>query len=204
MTTPLASLRRVHPWPTARPDLPEHWHGWSDGPAHDLLAALVAAAPAEAPVVVELGVWLGLTTRYLAERFPTAHILAVDHWLGSEEHYACADWRDLLPRLYDQAAANLWPWRDRITLVRRTTLAGLVEIHAAGLRPAVVWIDAAHDTAAVAADLATALALFPAAAIAGHDWQWESVQTAVRSVARSYGLSIRYNLTSWRLTPPDA
>jgi predicted O-methyltransferase YrrM len=150
---------------------------------------------------VELGSFLGRSTRFLAEHAPEAVVIAVDHWCGTAGMKQDAELAELIPRLYDSFLAECWPWRERIIPLRADTLQGLRKIAAAGLVPDVVFIDADHAYDAVAADLATALDLFPGTRIVGDDWNWPDVARAVRDVTSARGMSFEVHGVGWRILP---
>ncbi|KKL13272.1 hypothetical protein LCGC14_2527410, partial [marine sediment metagenome] len=59
--------------------------------------------------VVELGSWLGSSTRYIATCLPEGGLIyAIDHWKGNEEHYDPnrTAINALLPTLYEQFLSN--------------------------------------------------------------------------------------------------
>ena len=122
------ALRKAYPWPTARPVVPAPpERNWLFPSTRELLANTV---PREAKVIVELGSFLGRSTRFLLEHAPQATVLAVDHWRGSGDMQGDAEVVALLPQLYETFLAECWPWRERIVPVRQTTLDGLREIAA--------------------------------------------------------------------------
>ena len=68
---PVARLRRAYPWPGTKPNVsgPIENPGWlGEGTDRVLDQALTR----ETRVVVELGAWLGMSTRYIADRAPDA------------------------------------------------------------------------------------------------------------------------------------
>jgi predicted O-methyltransferase YrrM len=176
------------PWADTLPVSPDP-HGWfSDENQLGLTKLLLERKRAGHPVrtVCEIGCWLGKSTRWFAERVEL--VIAVDHWLGNPEHRAVDrdDCRYRLPVLYPQFLANCWPLRHKIAPVREfSTVAG------ATLRfPPLdlVYVDADHSAAAVAADvLAFAEHLSPGGIICGDDWDRETVQAGARQALKSLG-----------------
>lgn len=69
----------------------------------------------------------------------------------------------------------------------------------AGLQPDLVNIDGDHRFESVLADLQSALDLFPQATIVGDNWDWESVRTAVQTVAKDRGLKCQSHGAGWRI-----
>ena len=159
-------MRRRFPWPTSIPP------GVRPNEASHFLrpqtqAMLQRRLRERRPdLIVEIGSWLGGSTRVIAD-ISRAHVIAIDTWLGSKEHQTGTEWdrrhdshREILAQLFHTFAMNCSNYRDVITPVRATSLAGLHEVHSHGLQPGLVFIDGAHDKASVAADLRTAHDLF--------------------------------------------
>lgn len=197
--TGLEELRRRYPWPEDRPEVPEELTGWFAGPNRDLLGELIAAAPQEA-VVVELGSFRGMSSAFIADRLsPGATLICIDHWLGSEEHHRHDQWRQMLPTLYETFLCNTWTWRGRIIPMRTTTRDGLRELRKLGVRPDVIYVDAAHDEESVYMDVRDCLEFFPDAEICGDDWPHHSVRTGVVRAAAGWKLLDVRGCCAWHL-----
>ncbi len=170
------NLRHAYPWPEDRPNVPaREREGWLFPSTQEMLARFLSS---DTKLVVELGSWLGLSTRFIAGRAPRATVIAIDHWKGSPEHERDPALRDLLPVLYETFLANCWNERARIVPIRTGTIEGLQRVAGFGLVPDVIYVDADHAYEAVAADLAAIERLFPSAIIVGDDWNWEGVRRA--------------------------
>lgn len=162
----------------------------------------INAAPMEkllkerkARTVVELGSWLGKSTRHIASLLPEGgKVYAVDHWLGSAEHQNSIE----IPRLYEQFLSNAIHAKltDKIIPKKMTTLEAAEEFKANGLQIDVVYVDASHDEASVSADLAAYFPLVQGHGIlCGDDWGWGHAQgfpvsTAVTRFAQQHNLRI--------------
>lgn len=152
--------------------------------------------------VVEVGCWLGLSTRHIASLVgPEGRVYAVDHWLGSEEHQPGeAHWHPALDHLYEQFLSNVIHagLQEIIVPIRMPSL----EAAQLGLFQEVdlIYIDASHETEDVYRDL---VAWFPYVEghgiLCGDDWGWESVQRAVKRFAKEKKLSIYHFINFWRL-----
>ena len=162
----LAVLRRRFPWPTTIPAgiRPNEASHFLRPQTQTMLQRRLRERRPE--LVVEIGSWLGGSTRVIAD-ISRAHVIAIDTWLGSEEHQTGTEWdrrhdshREILAQLFYTFAMNCSNYREVITPLRATSLAGLHEVHGHGLEPGLVFIDGAHDKASVAADLRTAHDLF--------------------------------------------
>ncbi len=196
---PLQELRNAFPFPKDPPAVPELDHGWF-GPEHvELLSGAVGPNVA---VALELGSWLGKSTRFLASKCPNAAVIAVDHWAGSPEHHVMADCRPLLPTLYDTFIKNCWAFKDRIVPLRMDTVSGMKLVHQHGIRPDLIFIDAGHEYPSVNADISHALRLFPDAILCGDDFIWEGVGRSVREHVRAGAMKtwVKHNVW-WREHP---
>jgi len=197
-----ASLRRLaetYAWPDSQPEdaAPGQEQGWL-GAGTELVLARVVKPTTQ--LVVELGSWLGLSTRYLADLAPQATVVSVDHWKGSSEHQNQERYRHLLPRLYETFLARSWDYRDRVVPLRMSTLDGLRKVAEFGLQPNVIFFDAEHTFEAVTAELTLARQLFPKADLCGDDYDWRGVREGVNTFARRHGLTVdRFGTRGWRL-----
>ena len=173
---PIQELKNAFCFPKDPPPVPPSDHGWF-GPEH--VELLSGAVGPDVKVILELGSWMGKSTRFFAERCPNAVVFAVDHWQGSMEHHTTPEWRALLPTLYETFLKNCWDFKDRIVPLRMGTVAGMSLLHQHGVKPDLIFIDAGHDYPNANADVSTALRLFPESTLCGDDFMWEGVQRAV-------------------------
>jgi hypothetical protein len=178
------------------PAVPEDLWGWF-GPAHERV--LGDRLTPETRLVVELGSWLGMSTQFLLRRAPDATVVAIDHWLGSPEHYAKPHWRAAVPTLFPTFLVNCWPWRDRLVPMRTTTLRGMSEIADLGLAPDLVYLDASHESDDVLADLRAIYEYWPNTTVVADDWRWDSVRSAGEQFAAEQGFVVRLDDTVWTL-----
>lgn len=171
-------------WPAQRPEAPEDWRGWL---CEDTSRALADRLTAATRLVVECGTWTGCSARWILAHASSARLVCVDTWRGSPEHRANPDWASRLPTLYETCQRNLWPWRERITLLRQDSLVGLGQVYAAGITPDLVYLDTKHTVGRVAAELALRTELFPSAAIVGDDFNNFAVAKAAIQHAELLG-----------------
>lgn len=189
----LQGLRAMFPWPSAPPAVPlALGAGWfCDQNKAALREAIVARSPS---VVLELGSWLGLSTRFLCDVVaPEATIIAVDHWLGSEEHPRMPDAAVFLPVLYETFIANCWPHRHKLIPVRLSVEEAIPLLVQLGICPGVIYIDAAHDADSVERHVSLCIEAYPDARIVGDDWTHATVR---EGVARALRRHARYTLTT--------
>lgn len=191
------SLRAEFPWPEFQPMVPhpETEQGWlADGSQ----SALCDCVGSDTPVVVELGAWLGLSTRYIADLSPAATVITIDHWEGSREHHTKPQWVRLLPNLYDTFLNLTWDYRDRVIPVRQTVQAGLRTLARHSVSPDVIYFDAEHSFEAVSADIRLARDLFPQALLVGDDLDDPGVGRAVECFASDADLEVHSYGERWR------
>ncbi len=154
---PVTFSEKIHaladqfPWPGQKPrEVSGESPGWLGEGTDQLLARVLSS---ETRLVVELGAWLGRSTRFIADHAPNAVVVSIDHWQGSPEHRISSEWRDMLPTLYETFLSLCWPYRERIVPLRMTTLEGLRMVGQFALAPDLIFVDAEHSLAAVSAEL---------------------------------------------------
>lgn len=149
--------------------------------------------------VVEVGSWMGASTVHIASLLPSdGKVYAVDHWRGSEEHQKGKElWTPVLPYLYEQFLSNVVHkgLAHKIIPMRMDSLAASKVFNAYA---DLVYLDAAHDTDSVYADLK---AWFPHVKghgiLCGDDWGWPTVRVAVNRFAQENNLRIEANNNFW-------
>ncbi len=133
-------------------------------------------------VVVEVGCWMGITTRELARVTP-GKVYAVDTWQGSEEHKKLLNGKDS-DWLFRCFQGNVNGFQN-VTPIRRHSVNAADEFKAMGICPDMVFIDASHDYENVKADiLAWREVLATGGLLCGHDFDAgrEGVVNAVREL----------------------
>lgn len=138
-------------------------------------------------VAVELGAWLGKSTRFMVDCGPV--VVSVDTWEGSVEHHNST--RDVIHErlkiLYDQFLSNCWSCREQIVPYRTTTQDAAEKICALSAEHTPVdllYIDASHKYEDVLADLEAYWPLREenGAIICGDDWNWGKGRPVRRAV----------------------
>jgi hypothetical protein len=192
-------LAEGHPWPAEQPEdaAPGQERGWLGEGSEVMLGRSLSP---KTKLVVELGSWLGLSTRYIADHAPRAAVLCVDTWEGSPEHKTQPRFARLLPKLFETFQARCWLYRDRVVPVRATSLDGLRRVHESGAEPDFIYVDAEHSYQAVTAELTLIRELFPLTLVGGDDYDWSGVRKAVDEFAAANGLVVeRFGARGWRL-----
>lgn len=124
--------------------------------------------------VMELGSWLGMSARTMADFAPNATVICIDHWKGSIEH------QDIFfPELYETFLVNCWDYKDRIIPIKEESIVGMKKVYESGIKPELIYVDASHEYEDVKKDIQTAKKLFPDAVICGDDYNRKGVRQAV-------------------------
>jgi len=174
------TLKQAYPWPPKSVLTAEkNKHGWFSGGTH-----FAQFCGPDVKVYLELGSWLGMSARWVADRCPNAQVICVDHWEGSAEHHKKIEWREMLPTLYETFLVNMYEYRERLIPLRASTLDGMRTVHAHGVVPDLIYIDACHHEEPVYQDVSLALELFPKAQIIGDDWRFGDVKRGVHRALR--------------------
>lgn len=115
---------------------------------------LLYAETDKAALVAEVGVWKGYSSIIMAQR-GAGHVVAIDHFRGSVEHFLNPKWRGDIEGLYDQFRRNVIAagLRDKITPLPLDSSNAAQICHKLGIKFDVIHIDAAHDYPSVFADL---------------------------------------------------
>ncbi len=195
----MVTLKDQFPWPAIKPELPPPpERNWLFPSTQELLEQTI---PRTARIIVELGSFLGRSTRFLLQHAPQATVLAIDHWRGSADMQNDADVVAMLPQLYEQFLAASWEQRERIVPIRQSTLEGLRTVAQAGIVPDAIYLDADHSYAAVRADLALIQELFPQTPLIGDDWDWPDVRRAAQEHATTHHRQLTTHGVAWQLLP---
>jgi hypothetical protein len=188
------------PWPAERPmvEVPTEPAGWLADGARAILAEELSGDTA---IVLELGAWLGLSTRYIADLAPNAIVITVDTWLGSQEHREDARCAPLLPTLHSAFLKACWEYRSRIIPLKMTTLEGIERVATHGLAPDLVYLDAEQTCEAVLAELYVCHECFPHTILTGDDYSAPDVRKAVDefALANSFKVKVKGGWPAWRL-----
>lgn len=152
-------------------------------------------------VVIEVGSWLGLSTRFIASLLPPDGLVyAVDTWLGSptEENHM-KDPR--LPYLYQLFLSNVIQENlaHKIVPIRMDSIEAS---EALNLKADIIYIDGSHETEDVMKDIeAWYPHLSQNGVMCGDDWARESVKVAVEQMAAKLNVSVKGQFYFWHYNP---
>ncbi len=205
-TTPSAwsLLKEQYPWPLEQPEVkPLHWS--LDYGGRELITNLIARRKVR--VVLEIGVYLGGSARQWLSVSPDVLVVAVDLW--PQVTLSGFEVRDPIGRRYwDQLSApdglyrtflsSMWDERQRIVPVRSRSTEVLPELHALGLRPDLVYLDAGKT----GVEIPLLEQLFPDALISGDDWCWHDgrqfpIRMPVKESCRRRGYHLKQVHNTW-------
>ncbi|MFN4175054.1 MAG: class I SAM-dependent methyltransferase, partial [Parachlamydiaceae bacterium] len=146
---------------------------------------------------IEIGSWLGKSTRYFAEKVgKQGKVYAIDTWLGSEqekEHQA--DPR--LKILYQLFLSNIIQsgFANVVIPFRMKSQEASIALNVKG---DLIYIDGAHDYNSVYEDiLAWNKHLNEGGILCGDDWHWKSVRDAVKTASKKLGKGLHYEDNFW-------
>lgn len=205
-----ASLQRIkerYPWPEHRPSVAAV--PWTmDYGGRRLITDLLANRGLT--IVLEVGSFLGGSARQWLAADPRVVVVCIDPWSDMvkqsplmERHPCGRAHRSQLREpegVYATFLASMWDVRDRVIPVRGRAADKLPELHALGLRPDLVYIDADKKCA----EIAVCDELFPDALIGGDDWNWSDghgfpSRGPVRASARARGRVLKSYGNTWLL-----
>jgi predicted O-methyltransferase YrrM len=196
------------------PELPADFQGWnSDHPA--LRAAVVEVRPR---IILDVGVWKGASTIFLAraaqEAGLDAVVVGIDTFLGSPEHWNpnrpdrmmdSLRLRHGWPGLYWQFLSNIVHagLQDRVVPLAQTSENAAVILGQRGIKADLIHIDAAHEKEPVLRDCRMFWRILrPGGMLIGDDWPWPGVQEAAQAFAAETGLELEVQSPKWMLRKP--
>lgn len=201
----LETLRKKYPWPSRRPH--ENLSEWSiDAGGKKLVVDVIRERGA--PLVVELGAFLGGSARIWLEANPNLVLICVDPWEGGWwAEYARRHGRKRLAAVFlqpdgpfDAFISLMWVFRDRLIPVRGRSLEVLEELRELEIEPDLFFLD--NDKSGQ--ELEVCERLFPRAVLSGDDWTWGKdgvypIQKAVREFCRQHRYSVQAKDCTWVL-----
>lgn len=176
--------------------LPYNPQGWyRNGPSMEWLIRR-----GNVKVVIEVGSWLGLSTRHIARTIPEDGVVyAVDHWMGSpNEDNSGFD----IPNLYRQFLSNVIHENltHKIVPLKMSSIQAALTLK---IKPDLIYLDASHDFNSVLQDL---ILWFPFVkghgCLCGDDYFWGHdlpVKRAVDTFAEANNLKVGRDDWMWYL-----
>jgi len=174
-------------------------HGWLSEENKRNLAGILQDI--DEPLVIEIGTWLGLTTKYMLDLRKDLRIITIDSFRGSEEHHKNQEWKKILDAgLMKQAQRNLWDYRKRCCILKRWSVLGLQYLLSNKIKPDLIFIDGSHSIIDVYLDIILSMVFFKDAIICGDDVNWPGVRAALSKIQKEENISSIYeNGSFWRI-----
>lgn len=172
---PLARIRARFPWPEERPHVaPIPWS--MDYGGRRLITDAIKSRNVR--VVLEIGSFLGGSARQWLAAGPDVVVVCIDPWkdivgprpLWDKHPLGRAFGAQLreVAGVFNSFLSSMWDVRNRVIAVRGLSAVVARELHALGLEPDLIYIDADKK----GNEIAECDALFPDALIGGDDWNW--------------------------------
>lgn len=192
------TIKDKYPWPEIKPNAPPINHTWF---GHEQEALFNKFVSSSLQVIVELGTWMGGSSRKFYELCPNAQIYTIDNYSNFTDFNPCAiDWRleKYLDNLRDIFFSINWEYRDRVTQLNETTQDGMNILKMEGIEAELVYVDGGHDFDHCYSDICLACACWPNAQIIGDDYDLPGVRKAVDIYAKDEKLTVDvYNNKVW-------
>jgi hypothetical protein len=196
------------------PLIPEDISGWNS--RHDSFdAAIAETRPA---VVIDVGVWKGGSTLYLAELLRrhgvAGTVIAVDTFLGSLEHwdrdseaFKTVYRRHGMPLLYDQFLSNVVRHgvAGYVVPLPQTSVTAALLLQRLGIRAGLIHIDASHEYDDVLKDSRVYWDILePGGYLIGDDYHpyWPEVIRAADDFAAEKGVALSAQTPKWIVRKP--
>ena len=226
----LAASVKVLPYPAARPQHRAYVLGWFYESHKYIFDQLLSKTNVRC--IVELGAFYGKSTQRLAELAPRAQVFAVDLWSSSyllQNHRNQYDKNELVNvsrhSLKDCFLQNTWGCRERlnkgmkgddcvsgVTAIQGDTCDSMKFLHAAGVVPDVIFVDADREYERVRQDLDTIIDLWGVPldpdtgemkyTIVGAGFEHKGTKRAVKEVSMKYGMPVYLDSNQvWTYTP---
>lgn len=188
-------LKNKYKYPDKKPEFDFDDRGWFPECNQKVISKFIK----DTKLILELGSWLGKSTRFLAEN-SNATVISVDHWKGGNEN-------EEEKNLYEKFILNCWKYNERIIPLKMDTKEGMVLLYNLKLKPDLIYIDAGHDYESAKQDIMMAGNLFPNAIFIGDDFNpfnWDGVVKGVWEciVEKQRSLSV-YQSCWWSLPKCD-
>jgi hypothetical protein len=196
------------------PVSPEDSAGWNS--EHATFDEAIAAVRPN--VVIDVGVWKGGSTIYLAELLRkngvAGTVISIDTFLGSLEHwdrksdaFNMVYRRHGMPLLYDQFLSNLVlrNLTDIVVPLPQTSTTGALLLRRLGIKAGLIHIDASHEYEDVLKDSRMYWEILaPGGYLIGDDYHhyWPDVIRAADEFAAEKGVSLSARDPKWVVRKP--
>jgi len=191
-------LRKQYPWPVSQIHGARKWHGWLRDENKESLLNILNEF--EAPLVIEIGTWLGMSAKFFLKH-SKCKLITIDNFKGSKEHHENVEHKTILDAgLEQQARINLLNFRGRCLIAKGNSSQIMPELFREQLAPDIIYIDGCHEFNGAYSDISQAVSFFPDAIVCGDDGNLRDVQKAISKVLEERD-DLRVEMTGgfWRI-----
>lgn len=190
MQSSIKFLLKNHSYPETKIDIPEKLEGWLTPNNQVILHKYLQKYTSNTGphIVLELGVWLGLSTKFIYDNTPNdTIIISVDWWQGDTSIGFVDKIEDV--DLYDQFIANLWNCRDRVFPIKMNGHDAIEYLAFNNIKVDLIYLDMGHSYKEVSNDLKKINKYYPKIPIIGDDFlYWNGTRRAVKEFIYNYNI----------------
>ena len=182
-------------WPEKKPNARPNDHGWLAEGTEKMLRRHLRA---EMQVIVELGVWLGKSTRFFLKQCPDATVFSVDLWDATHlTQWASSKHPHLVEAAknpLDTFLVNLWENQDRVVPIQMDSIKAIAKLKADGVEPDLIYLDTSHLYPETLREVEAIKAAFPEVPLVGDDWEWQN---------KKHGLAVQRSVNEYVAAHPE-
>ncbi len=149
--------------------------------------------------ILELGCWIGRSSRYILDLAEHAYLICLDPWEGYPFSEPELEGNCERENLFEAFIAESWDFQNQIIPLRMDFLKGLHEIADSGIRPSVLFFNAITDCPEMLVALIAAIDLFPGAILIGHCYDRPPVANELERLRAQRKFRLDTLGTAWRI-----
>lgn len=186
----LDNIKIKHQFPKKKPNMPPNEKlimGWLTVNNQVLLHKYLINRCSKKSVIIEFGVWLGMSTNFIAENTTSdSTIICVDWWKGDT---SIGNVKNNEYDLYKRYVDNTWKNKNKIIPIKMDGREAAIYLSKIGIKPDLIYLDMGHSYEEVIGDLKIIIEAFPETIIIGDDYSyWTGVKKAVVEVRYKYDI----------------
>jgi hypothetical protein len=190
MNNILDNLKITYSFPKKKPNTPPNEKiimGWFTPNNQVLLKKYLLNKCSKKSIIIEFGVWLGMSTNFIAENTTSdSNIICVDWWKGDTSIGIRNNIKD---ELYKRYVDNVWSNKDKIIPIKMDGKEAAIYLSKIGIKPDLIYLDMGHSYEEVIDDLKVITQAFPETIIIGDDYLfWTGVKKAVVEIRYKYDI----------------
>lgn len=189
----IANLAARYPWPENQPETGVVDNGIWMLPS--VRQALSDTIKVDHHCILEIGCWIGRSSRFIAELAGNSSVICLDQWNEDESS------GDSMDRVFDSFRHECWEMRHRLITMRREIMEGLREVADCGICPDVIFFNSSSEDPLFPQYLTAALDLFPSSILLGHCFDKPEVNALLENLRVERRLRLDSLSTAWRIGP---